>query len=271
MADAKDPPGFYSLANLPQRAPLSEAAFGSGWWELDRIFKFYHGQFVVVTGKPGHGKSTFVLNVLAKMAKEQGIKSFLYVPENEAQILNKLMRIYNDPEGFPLFAESECFVQSASPEAYNDDPVQNIWWVLDRARHAIEQHKIEVVYLDPWNEFEHVLRKGELLTDYIRECLRAIKQFSRCFDVSVVMVAHPTKAGANKEETISLADIEGSMSWYNKCDNGLIVEREPGKQTTKIISAKVREIGAGRIGQCYFNVDPETEIFTPVYGAVNEG
>jgi hypothetical protein len=66
---------------------------------------------------------------------------------------------------------------------------------------------------------------------------------------------------------VSLADIEGSMNWFNKCDNGLIVVRESGTNAAKVISAKVREIGAGKLGSCSFMVDPLTGQFTPQYGS----
>jgi twinkle protein len=85
--------------------------------------------------------------------------------------------------------------------------------------------------------------------------------------VTVIMVAHPTKAVTEKGgRTPSLADIEGSMNWYNKCDNGLIIERDAA--STKVISAKVREHGAGRIGFAHFHVDETTGRFTPQHGAV---
>lgn len=266
----KRPPGYYSLAELPQRGSLKEAAFGSDWWELDQIFKFYHGQFVVVTGKPGHGKSTFMLNLLARMAKRKGVRSFLYVPENEGYLFDKLMGICGKDEKFEYFAQTQCFVQSSVPEAYNDSP-QTIWWILDCARYAVEHDKVEIIYIDPWNEIEQALMKGQSLTDYVRECLMALKQFARCYNVSIIMVAHPTKA-ALEEEKIGLAHIESSASWYNKADNGLIVVREAERPNVcKVISAKVRERGAGKLGACYFQVDPETEIFTPLYGGVDVG
>jgi hypothetical protein len=46
----------------------------------------------------------------------------------------------------------------------------------------------------------------------------------------------------------------------------LIVVREAGN-TAKVISAKVREIGAGKLGSCSFYVDPLTGQFTPQYGS----
>ena len=110
-----------------------------------------------------------------------------------------------------------------------------------------------------------------LLTDYIGECLMLLKQFCRSMNAVVIVVAHPTKAVNEKGGRIpNLADIEGSMNWFNKCDNGIIVAREENLNTTRVISAKVREIGAGKRGQCWFDVDPETGLFTPQYGGVDE-
>ena len=74
----------------------------------------------------------------------------------------------------------------------------------------------------------------------------------------------PRKVAPTKE----MADIEGSMNWYNKCDNGLIVARDPSASSCRVISAKVREIGAGRRGECHFYVDEKTGVFTPQHGAV---
>jgi hypothetical protein len=87
-------------------------------------------------------------------------------------------------------------------------------------------------------------------------------------NVTVFIVAHPTKAvNENGGRAVNLSDIESSMSWFNKCDNGLIVSRDGN--SAKIVSAKVRELGAGRLGVCHFSVDPKTGKFTPMKGAVS--
>jgi twinkle protein len=262
-------PGYFSLADLPQRGSVAKQAFGVGWWELDEIFKFYLGQFVVVTGMAGHGKSTFVLNCLIKLARERGVRSFLYVPENEAYLREKLRLLWpGDDESFDHFAETQCFIQSAVIE--RGEAAHTMRWVLDQAQTAVERDKAEIVVIDPWNELDRAKPKDMLLSDYIGRCLMEVKDFCRSLNAIVIIVAHPTKAvNENGGRVPGLADIEQSMAWNNKCDNGLIVAREPMGNSSKVISAKVREIGAGRIGVCHFNVDPKTGIFVPMHGAVS--
>lgn len=263
-------PGYFSMEGLPEHVPLGESTFSTGWDELDRLFRFYHGQFVVTTGKPGHGKSTFLFNIVANIARLHGIRSFLYVPENERYLRDKLRKIWNDDERFQYFASQQVFVQSAMPEHYASDP-HTLDWILDHAAFAVQHDHIELLIIDPWNEIEHAKPRDMLMTDYIGGCLRLIKQFCRHFRVVIVVVAHPTKAAADPDRLPLLSDIEGSMNWWNKSDNGLVVVREHESGTCRVISAKVREEpDAGKTGSCRFWVDPETGIFTPLVGAAGE-
>jgi twinkle protein len=265
--DQSVPMGLYSLADLPQRGSVAKQAFGVGWPELDAIFKFYLGQFIVVTGIAGHGKSTFMLNAMTKLAVDRGVGSFLYAPENEAHMREKLRLLWRGGDKqFEHFCRSQCTIQSAVPHQ-QFEPAHTIDWVLDRAAWAVANRNTEIVLIDPWNELDRARKRDEMMTDYIGRCLMLIKDFCRSVSAIVIIVAHPTKAIVNTgNKVVSLADIEGSMNWYNKCDNGLIVVREAGN-TAKVISAKVREIGAGKIGACSFYVDPLTGQFTPQYGS----
>jgi twinkle protein len=260
--------GYYSLKDLPQQRPIGERAFGTGWWELDQKFKFYLGQFVVVTGIAGHGKSTFVLNVLANIAREQGIRAAIYAPENEGNMLQKMRAIWcatgRNEASFMHYAEFQCFVVPSD----QTQEARTIEWVLGELAQVVQQDQCDVVMIDPWNELDRMKPRDMLLTDYVGYCIGVMKDFCRQLNVVLIIVAHPTKAVTEHGgRTPTLADIEGSMNWYNKADNGLIVTREDGNRC-KVISAKVREIGAGALGPVHFMVDPQTGLFTPQYGGV---
>ncbi len=262
-----DQPGYFSLADVPQSESIERISIGTGWWELDQIWRLYPGQFNVVTGVAGHGKSTLLLNVICNVAREYGARSFLYVPENESHIRGKLKAIWGAKPGFETFCREQCFLQSSRPERYDNMPM-TLQWVLDQAVVAVERDGVDIVMIDPWNEIERAKPSDMLLTDYIGECLMYLKGFCRSLKVTVMLVAHPTKAGVADRKTPGLSDIEGSMNWYNKCDNGLIIERDANKPTARVVSAKVREIGAGKRGVCHFFVDEKTGQFTPQVGAV---
>lgn len=256
--------GLFPLAIVPQAKPVSEIAVGTGWWELDQIFKLYPGQFVVATGKAGHGKSTFLFNLILNLCVQFDKRAFFYVPENERHLKEKMRRIFaGTDDEFAVLSQDRLYVQCAGYEHYDAQP-HTIDWVLDAAYGALQMYGIDVVMIDPWNELERARARDQLLPDYIGECLMKVKNFANATETTVIMVAHPTKAA--NDRTPTLGDIEGAMNWWNKCDNGLIVERD--ERGTKVISAKVREVGAGKVGVCHFTVDGN-ERFTPVYGGVS--
>jgi twinkle protein len=255
--------GLFPLSVLPQPPSVFETTLESGWWELDEIFRCYPGQFVVTTGKAGHGKSTFLFNLLMKLADRCDKRVFMYVPENERHVRNKLSQVWSgNRDRFDILSQENLYVQCAGYEHYDDAP-HTIDWVLDAAFGAVQVYGVDLVMIDPWNELERAKARDQLMADYIGECLMKVKNFAHTTGTTVFMVAHPTKAAS--ERSVILADIEGSMNWWNKCDNGLIVEREG--TATKVISAKVRERGSGKLGICYFTVD-ENDRFTPQHGGV---
>jgi hypothetical protein len=207
-----------------------------------------------------------MLNIIAKLAAEQKIGSFLYVPENEGSIVEKVRLLWpgNDVQ-WRRFCKGLCSIQSAVPQSHLD-PYHTIDWALDIAKYAVLYDKREIIFLDPWNELERTNKpKDQLMTDYIGDSLRLVKQFCRTYKVTVIVVAHPTKQAMQADRPMNLADVEGSMNWGNKSDNVLIVSRN--KCTAKITSAKVRETGAGFRGECEFSVDMYTGKFTPVPGS----
>lgn len=255
--------GYYALADLPQRESVFKSSIGVGWPDaMDKGLRLYPGQFVVTTGIAGSGKSTFWLNVVANIAADYNYPTFMYVPENEGHIMDKLKRIWGIRPGWEMFQREMCYVQSCQPEHYGAEP-KTLQWVLERAATAIERDGVRLVLLDPWNEIERAKPKDQSMTDYIGECLTWLKGVCRYYEVTVSLIAHPTKEGIKDGKVPRLSDIEGSMNWFNKMDNGLVVNREAGG-ATHVTSAKVREKGAGLRGNCIFDVDEKTEQFSPV-------
>jgi LAGLIDADG-like domain len=209
--EIKMPEGFYCASDFPQATPIDQVAWGTGWNSFDEIFKMYPGQFTVVTGIAGHGKSTFLLNVITRIALLESKRSFLYVPENERHVVSILKRIWPSTEmSLQYFLDAQCWIQSQSHQ-YKQQPYQTLDWVLECAIHAVKHCGVQVLMIDPWNELERLCPRHMLMSDYIGQCLMMLKSFARTFEVSIFLVAHPTKSVNDKGglRIPTLADIEG--------------------------------------------------------------
>ncbi len=259
--------GLYRLSEFPQHGALQ--TFGTGWWTLDRNLRLFAGEFMVVTGIPGHGKSSLVLNLLANAADLHGWRSAIFSPEMPTvpQLRDKLRRIKvgrpveemdrSMVEGADQWIEQNFVFIDADPTG-KDDEEFDLDWVLDRATDAVLRDGIRVLVVDPWNEVEHAKRRDETMTDYIGRAIRAMKRFGRLYDVAVIVVAHPTKdiAKEGKSRPPTLYDIEGSAHWFNKCDHGIVVDWPDSNIAESVIRvAKVRFEESGERGQVRMKFD----------------
>ena len=261
-------PDLYAFADLPRYESVANIARSTGWPELDFIYKLYPGQFTVVHGPTNHGKSTFLMNLICNQFCEYGTKSFVYLPENEKHLRERFSLIWGDRPGWDAFGEVGMVVAS-SIRRYDEQP-HDLGWLLSHAYAAHNEGHSGLVVLDPWNEIEWMRPKDMTLTEFIGDCLKMITGFCRETNIAVILSAHPTKSGVLEGKPPGAYNIDGSAHWANKPDNILCVFRSPDKKNeTRVLSQKVREIGAGKRGECFFNVDEDTGLFTPQYGAVS--
>lgn len=268
--------GLYRLSEYPQLPAVT--TFSSGWPMVDRHLRLFAGEFMVVTGIPGHGKSTWVLNLTANLAERYQWTIGVFSPEMPTvpHLRDKLRRIRLRRNPIDLdwqaTAEADAWIDRAfvfidsDPTGREDDDF-DLDWILEKAGDAVLRDGIAVLIIDPWNEVEHARGKNESMTDYIGRSIRALKRFARLYNVIVIVVSHPTKdvGKEGKARPVTLYDIEGSAHWFNKCDHGVVVDRpDAALDETVIRLAKVRFEETGEKGAVRLRFDRETGRYYPL-------
>lgn len=245
--------GIYTLRTLPVEPPL--LSLSTGWVRVDEFLLPYFPAFMVVTGRAGSGKSSWVNQLVAQMSLlhkvRVGIASFEmrinpFVTDTLAAVhLNSKL------PGSTLEWIDDSFVFIA-PEPSKEDDQFDIEWLIEKAEAAVIRHGIRILVIDPWNEIEHALARRESLTDYTGRAIRALKRFGREFGCLVIVVAHPTKSGAEKApEDISLYDVSDSAHFANKADQGVVIARSGFGSSTTIMIKKIRyQPETGKPGAC---------------------
>ena len=85
--------GLYTLEDYPETEAVR--TFSTGWPTLDRHLQVFAGEFMVITGIPGRGKSTWLLNLLCNFAALHGWRFAVFSPEMPTvpHLRDKLRRI----------------------------------------------------------------------------------------------------------------------------------------------------------------------------------
>ena len=281
LRDAKQYPvrGLYRLSEYPKIEPLRPVKLG---WE--KLFdgevgdthgwmKLFPGEFMVITGVPSHGKSTWTLNVLVDLAQLHGWRTAIFSPEMPTvpHIRDKLRKILKARNARWVDADADTFIEDAfvfidnDPNGEDEDDL-TLEWIVERARDAVMRDGIRVLVIDPWNEVEHAKRRDESGTEYIGRGIRLLKRFARQYEVTVIVLAHPTKDvnDKGKMRTPIMYDIDGSAHWFNKPDHGVVIARDPERNESTIHITKVRFEETGYRGEIKMSFNPLTQCFGPL-------
>ena len=264
--------GLYRLDAYPDQGELQ--TFSTGWPLLDQHCRMFAGEFMVITGIPGHGKSSFALQLLANAAQIHGFRSAMFSPEMRVMpIIRDRFRAfragkvgYAGPETDAWINDMFLFI-GADPYRRDFEEAFSLDWIIDKATDAVLRDGIKILLIDPWNEIEHAREKGEAVTDYTGRAIRRLREFASERGVIVIVIAHPTKMAKAKDGTIdcpTLYDISDSSHWANKSDHGIVIHRGP--INTEVIVQKCRFDEAGSSGKVRMLFDPALHRFDPLQG-----
>lgn len=249
-------PDIYAMSELPE--PPENPAMDVGIVGLKEHFRVRRGDLTVVTGVPGHGKTSFVNEVVCRLALAYGWRTIFGsfeqrpVPDHRRALRTfhgmKLEKHMTPEERDAADAFIDKHFRFLVP---HDDTETSLSWLLETMAAAVHRFDPHVVVVDPWNELEHNRPREMNQTEYTGWAIRALKRFAKAHRVHIIVVAHPAKLQRNRDGKYSppnLYDIADSAHWYNKPDLGVVIwrERPDPSHPTEIVVAKSRyhsEIG----------------------------
>jgi twinkle protein len=242
----------------------------SGWPCLDELYTVRTGQWTLITGIPGAGKSEFLDALLVNLAEADAWEFAIYSPENYPPVTH-LIKLVEKHERKPFAAGP---VPRMSETEYRFGAIwvqERFFWIepklktpdelIETALKARDNERKFGIVLDPWNTLEHQ-RGGMTETDYVSFILTEVLKLARSADAHIWLVVHPAKIPRNKDGTRPVPtpyDISGSAHWYNKADNIITVHRDQSAgQDVEIHVQKVRFKNIGRVGAAMLKYDKTT-------------
>ena len=137
------------------------------------------GDFTVITGIPGSGKSTFVNDLACRMAKRHGWGACFASPEQSPQTDHRraLRTWFNrkpeaDQSATELQTADTWIDQSFWFVVPGDDDIADLEWLLDKLASAVVRYDVKLIVIDPWNELDHAKPKDMTTTEYVGRAIR---------------------------------------------------------------------------------------------------
>lgn len=237
----------------------------TGWGSMEEHYTVKEGQWTLVTGIPGHGKSNFLDAMLVNIATKDNWRFGMFSPENqpiERHFANLMEKYADAPFSFgpnermsPETKEkAKAWVQERFFVILPDEEDGNwsVDGILQLARALVFRKGIKGLVIDPWNELDHSRGQGVTETEHISQALTKIRQFARSHSVHVWVVAHPAKLYKDTDGRYPVPtpyDVSGSSHWNNKCDNAISVWRNRGGKDEDIADVHIQKIRFKEVGR----------------------
>ena len=232
-------PKIVDITDVKRKSLDGMEKFGTGIGGLDRVLGgFYLGQFIVITGERGQGKSTLA-SLFVTRAAEAGYPSFIYSGElSDWMVQDWIFRqlaggqnvIGNEAEsGFRTFTIANSVFQKIADHytgmIYNydnsaingQDELDAQEPLLDTIGTAIKQYGCRVILID--NLMTAI--DDDLSSDVYRQqsnFAKSLAIMAKRFNVLILLVAHPRKSGTAMKKEFSNDDVAGSSNITNLVD-----------------------------------------------------
>jgi len=231
----------------------------TGWPGVDELYKPVEGQWTLVTGIPGMGKSEWLDALAVNLAQKHFWTFGVCSPENQPVTFHatKLMEKYVGKRLNKMTREEfddaklwlNIFFKFILPEDRTLDAV------LAKAKTLVRRFGMKGLIIDPYNELAHSGRKdGITETEYISEFLSDLRVFARENGIHIWLVAHPKmmrKEGSDGSYPVPTGyDVAGSAHFFNKADNIIAVHRNKSDPFAKseVHVQKIRSRWLGQLG-----------------------
>lgn len=185
-----------------------------------------YGKLTIVQGDPGDGKTTFVLNIAAKLSKGEGIDS-------EMKLTEPLTAIYQSAEdGLADTVKPRLEAAGANCENISviDESIKALSMIDERLEEAVIRTKAKLLILDPIQAY---LGGGMDMNraNEARDMTKKLATLAEKYQCAIVLVGHMNKAAGNKTAYRGI----GSIDFFAVARSVLLVGRVEGEANIRAV------------------------------------
>lgn len=244
---------------------------------IDDLYSCGPGLLTVMTGIPGHGKSTLVDFFMLNLARRHGSVFAICSFENPIEVhIAKLCEMMTQKNFFETAGAGERMSKQEMEDclpfvnehfkflSQDDGKKASLESIIERIKTAVFRWGVSGAVIDPYNYIARP-RSDDSETQFIDDMLTQLRLMAQYHGIHLWLVAHPTKMMPDREGNYPPPrgySISGSNAWYAKADFGLTIYRIPDKPgRVKFINWKTRYDWMGKEGEAEFLYDTATNSY----------
>ena len=185
-----------------------------------------YGKLTIIQGDPGDGKTTLVLNIAAKLSKDEGLDS-------DMKLTEPLTVIYQSAED-GLTDTIKPRLEAAGADCENisiiDESIKSLSMIDERLEEAIIKTKAKLLILDPIQAYlggnMDMNRANEA-----RDMTKKLAALAEKYQCAIVLVGHMNKAAGNKAAYRGM----GSIDFFAVARSVLLVGRIEGEENIRAV------------------------------------
>jgi len=261
--------GVYSLDEIPDPPKVKLYNPNMEGWE-DK-FMLGAGMVSVFTGFPGHGKTSFAIQIWSNIAQQYNCTVGMFSGETRVKpyVRRNIRTFYHKKLEWELSDEekheADEFIRKQFVFLNHPNNSPNFDWVCDRIQDMKARFGIAAFILDPWNKLEtpDFVKGSE--TQWIGKSLDYLTALAKKLDIHIMLLAHPAKPDMKMQNAPPSAySIAGSAHWNNKPDHIFSLWRDKfenpdGSRCTEAVftvcKTRYEELGYPRILDVKMNLD----------------
>ncbi len=191
-----------------------------------------YGKLTIVQGDPGDGKTTFVLNIAAKLSKGEGLDSEMKLTEP----LNVIYQSAEDGLADTIKPRLEQAGADCEKISVIDEKIKSLSMIDERLEEAVIRTGAKLLILDPIQAYlgggmdnEQIQQVG--LANEARDMTKRLAALAEKYQCAIVLVGHMNKAAGNKAAYRGM----GSIDFFAVARSVLLVGRVEGEENTRAV------------------------------------
>lgn len=214
----------------------------SGFKALDKITSgWQNGDLIVIGGRPGMGKTSFILSMIKNVVVDNKIPTILFMPCMSSQIIvnrilfnmcsiqidgiqNGMLRPYEWE-----FIENNINILKDCNLFIDTTPILKIDELCKKAKEAVSENGVKIIFIDYLQMLYQEVKYSENRYLELNYFTRRLKSLARELDVPIIITSQLNRDVENRTEYLfkrpQLTDFRDSGTICDDCDIAMFIHR----------------------------------------------